>query len=121
MNSLKQWVANSSEAVNIRLGKIANTHTHTCTPVIHPQIFDYSYDSHHRPKDVSAFSAPQTHPSYSPVYTIIVKAVPGSGDDDDEDDIIEFNPEFTYPIFGEQEQIFGYKDLMINVREAANI
>jgi histone acetyltransferase 1 len=47
----------------------------------------------------------------------IVKAVPGSGDDDDEDDIIEFNPDFTYPIFGEQEQIFGYKDLMINVRK----
>lgn len=50
-----------------------------------------------------------------------MKAVPGSGDDDDEDDIIEFNPEFTYPIFGEQEQIFGYKDLMINVREEANL
>ncbi|KAG9061586.1 histone acetyltransferase 1 [Linnemannia hyalina] len=65
MNLLKQWVANSSEAVNIRL------------------------------------------------------AVPGSGDDDDEDDIIEFNPEFTYPIFGEQEQIFGYKDLMINLEFAS--
>ncbi|KAG0380175.1 histone acetyltransferase 1 [Mortierella sp. AD032] len=69
MNSLKQWVANSSEAVNIRL----------------------------------------------------VKAVPGGGSDDDDEgeDIIEFNPVFTYPIFGEQEQIFGYKDLMINLEFAS--
>ncbi len=45
----------------------------------------------------------------------LVKAPPGSNGDDEEEDIIEFNPVFTYPIFGEQEQIFGYKDLIINV------
>ncbi|GME84204.1 unnamed protein product [Ambrosiozyma monospora] len=28
---------------------------------------------------------------------------------------LTFNPEFTYPIFGEAEQIFGYKDLRINL------
>ena len=28
---------------------------------------------------------------------------------------IEFNPAFTYPIFGEQEKIFGYKGLDIQV------
>ena len=26
-----------------------------------------------------------------------------------------FNPTFTYPIYGEKEVIFGYKDLKINV------
>lgn len=30
----------------------------------------------------------------------------------------EFNPEFTYPIFGEQEVAFGYKDLAIQVCES---
>ncbi|KAI8361060.1 histone acetyltransferase type B catalytic subunit [Mortierella sp. GBAus27b] len=63
MNSLKQWVANSNEAVVIRLVK---------TP---------------------------------------------SGSDDDEDE--RFNPAFTYPMFGEQEQIFGYKDLTINLEFAS--
>jgi histone acetyltransferase 1 len=45
----------------------------------------------------------------------LVKAGPGSAEDDDEQDIVEFNPSFTYPIFGENEQIFGYKGLFINV------
>lgn len=27
-----------------------------------------------------------------------------------------FNPEFTYPIFGDKEKIFGYKGLDIQVR-----
>ncbi|KAG0324593.1 histone acetyltransferase 1 [Dissophora globulifera] len=67
MNALKQWVTNSSEAINIRL----------------------------------------------------VKAAPGTGDDEDEQDIIEFNPVFTYPMFGEQEQIFGYKDLAVNLEFAS--
>ncbi|KAF9967063.1 histone acetyltransferase 1 [Mortierella alpina] len=67
MNALKQWVTNSTEAVNIRL----------------------------------------------------VKAPPGSNGDDEEEDIIEFNPVFTYPVFGEQEQIFGYKDLIINLEFAS--
>ncbi|KAF8931192.1 acyl-CoA N-acyltransferase [Dissophora ornata] len=67
MNSLKQWVTNSSEAVNIRL----------------------------------------------------VKAAPGSGDDEEDQDIIEFNPVFTYSMFGEQEQIFGYKDLVVNLEFAS--
>ncbi|KAM0665408.1 hypothetical protein ACQRIT_006263 [Beauveria bassiana] len=31
-----------------------------------------------------------------------------------------FNPSFTYPIFGEDEKIFGYKDLKINLRYRAN-
>jgi histone acetyltransferase 1 len=34
---------------------------------------------------------------------------------------VEFNPEFTYPIFGEQEIAFGYKDLAIQVRESSNL
>ncbi|KAF9194830.1 histone acetyltransferase 1 [Haplosporangium sp. Z 767] len=67
MNALKQWVTNSSEAVNIRL----------------------------------------------------VRAAPGNGDEEEDDDIIEFNPAFTYPIFGEQEQIYGYKDLAINLEFAS--
>ncbi|KAI1316151.1 histone acetyltransferase 1 [Mortierella claussenii] len=67
MNSLKQWVTSSSEAVNIRL----------------------------------------------------VKAVPGAVDEEADEDIVEFNPAFTYPIFGEQEQIFGYKDLFINLEFAS--
>ncbi|KAH6671554.1 histone acetyltransferase type B catalytic subunit [Plectosphaerella plurivora] len=30
--------------------------------------------------------------------------------------IASFNPKFTYPIFGEEERIFGYKGLKINLR-----
>ncbi|XXG96737.1 hypothetical protein Hte_003028 [Hypoxylon texense] len=30
--------------------------------------------------------------------------------------ITSFNPRFTYPIFGEEEQIFGYKGLKINLK-----
>ncbi|KAF8976442.1 histone acetyltransferase 1 [Entomortierella lignicola] len=67
MNSLKQWVTNSSDAVNIRL----------------------------------------------------VRAVPSNGDEEEDEDITEFNPVYTYPIFGEQEQIFGYKDLIINLEFAS--
>ncbi|KAF9983168.1 histone acetyltransferase 1 [Modicella reniformis] len=48
-----------------------------------------------------------------------IKAAPGTGDDEDEQDIIEFNPLYTYPMFGEQEQIFGYKDLVINLEFAS--
>lgn len=32
----------------------------------------------------------------------------------------EFNPEFTYPIFGDEESIFGYRDLEINLSFAAH-
>jgi histone acetyltransferase 1 len=32
----------------------------------------------------------------------------------------KFHPEFTYPIFGEAEQIFGYKDLQIDLKFAAH-
>ena len=32
----------------------------------------------------------------------------------------EFHPKFTYPIFGEEERIFGYKGLEIDVRFAAH-
>lgn len=31
-----------------------------------------------------------------------------------------FYPKFTYPIFGDEEKIFGYKDLKINLRFRAN-
>lgn len=31
-----------------------------------------------------------------------------------------FHPAFTYPIFGEEEQIFGYKGLIIRLRFAAH-
>ena len=31
-----------------------------------------------------------------------------------------FNPQFTYPIFGDEERIFGYKDLDIHLRYAAH-
>ncbi|CRK30546.1 hypothetical protein BN1708_005187 [Verticillium longisporum] len=34
--------------------------------------------------------------------------------------IATFNPRFTYPIFGNEEQIFGYKGLKINLRYSAN-
>ncbi|KAM5351371.1 hypothetical protein ACJ41O_004094 [Fusarium nematophilum] len=34
--------------------------------------------------------------------------------------IATFNPKFTYPIFGEDEQIFGYKDLKVSLRYRAN-
>lgn len=34
--------------------------------------------------------------------------------------VIEFQPQFTYPIFGEAESIFGYKDLEIGLRFAAH-
>ena len=30
--------------------------------------------------------------------------------------LYSFHPKFTYPIFGDEEQIFGYKDLKINLR-----
>ncbi|KAG0337426.1 histone acetyltransferase 1 [Podila horticola] len=49
----------------------------------------------------------------------LVKAGPGNAEDDDEQDIVEFNPSFTYPIFGENEQIFGYKGLFINLEFAS--
>lgn len=31
-----------------------------------------------------------------------------------------FHPQFTYPIFGDDEQIFGYKGLIIRLRFAAH-
>ncbi|OMJ21453.1 Histone acetyltransferase type B catalytic subunit [Smittium culicis] len=31
-------------------------------------------------------------------------------------DIVEFNPDFTYTIYGDLERIFGYKNLEISVR-----
>lgn len=30
---------------------------------------------------------------------------------------IEFKPTFTYPIYGDAETIYGFKDLQINVRK----
>lgn len=34
--------------------------------------------------------------------------------------VAKFNPQFTYPIFGEAESIFGYKDLEIGLRYTAH-
>jgi len=34
--------------------------------------------------------------------------------------LTSFHPKFTYPIFGEQEQIFGYQKLKINLRYNAS-
>jgi histone acetyltransferase 1 len=34
--------------------------------------------------------------------------------------IAAFNPSFTHSFFGEDEQIFGYKDLKVNLRYRAN-
>jgi histone acetyltransferase 1 len=34
--------------------------------------------------------------------------------------VATFYPKFTYPIFGEEEKIFGYKGLKINLRYRAN-
>lgn len=34
--------------------------------------------------------------------------------------IATFNPKFTYSIFGEQEKIFGYKNLKLSLRYRAN-
>jgi hypothetical protein len=34
--------------------------------------------------------------------------------------ISSFNPQFTYPIFGEEERIFGYQGLRISIRFAAH-
>lgn len=31
-----------------------------------------------------------------------------------------FNPQFSYPIFGEEERIFGYQGLRISIRFAAH-
>jgi histone acetyltransferase 1 len=33
--------------------------------------------------------------------------------------IATFHPKFTYPIFGDDETIFGYKDLKVNLRYRA--
>jgi len=41
---------------------------------------------------------------------------PGS---DGKASLYEFHPKFTYPIFGEAEQIFGYKDLKIDIKFSA--
>ena len=34
--------------------------------------------------------------------------------------ISTFHPKFTYPIFGDDEKIFGYKDLKLHLRYRAN-
>jgi histone acetyltransferase 1 len=34
--------------------------------------------------------------------------------------VATFHPRFTYPIFGEEEQIFGYQDLSVHLRFAAH-
>lgn len=44
-----------------------------------------------------------------------VQAAPGSPRT-----ISSFHPQFTYPIFGEEERIFGYQSLKLNLRFAAH-
>lgn len=43
--------------------------------------------------------------------------VPG---DEKPKDLVKFHPKFTYPIFGENETIYGYKGLKIHLRFAAH-
>ncbi|KAF9586269.1 histone acetyltransferase 1 [Lunasporangiospora selenospora] len=57
--------------------------------------------------------------SHSSTKFSTVKEPSGSYEDEEDDDIIEFNPAFTYQIFGENEQIFGYKDLVVNLEFAS--
>lgn len=38
-----------------------------------------------------------------------------NGSDEEQTSVGAFTPDFTYPIFGEQEKIFGYKGLEIKV------
>ena len=40
---------------------------------------------------------------------------PSVGDGEQPTKSITFNPEFTYPIFGDHETAFGYKDLEVKV------
>ena len=40
--------------------------------------------------------------------------------DEDPITISSFHPRFTYPIFGDEERIFGYQSLKINLRFAAH-
>ncbi len=35
-------------------------------------------------------------------------------------ELVTFHPAFTYPIFGDEETIFGYQELNINIRFAAH-
>ncbi|KAJ1783258.1 histone acetyltransferase 1, partial [Coemansia sp. RSA 1938] len=55
----------------------------------------------------------------------VVQAMDSEEGDEEENeegegaDVIEFHPEFTYPIYGEHERIFGYKGLSINLNYAA--
>lgn len=42
------------------------------------------------------------------------------GDNDKPMTLSAFQPEFTYPLFGEDETIFGYKNLSIKLRFAAH-
>lgn len=46
--------------------------------------------------------------------------VPGSGPGAKPTDLVIFSPKFTYPVFGENETIYGYKDLQMRLRFAAH-
>jgi histone acetyltransferase 1 len=48
----------------------------------------------------------------------IVEPQKGDANSDEPVKSITFNPEFTYPIFGEHETAFGYQDLSIKVRRS---
>ena len=39
--------------------------------------------------------------------------------DDDQAKVAEFSPAFVYPIFGQEETIFGYRDLEIHVESSS--
>ncbi|KAF8466625.1 acyl-CoA N-acyltransferase [Kalaharituber pfeilii] len=46
--------------------------------------------------------------------------VPGADSGSTPQDLVTFSPKFTYPIFGENEAIYGYKGLKIRLRFAAH-
>lgn len=49
----------------------------------------------------------------------LVQPQKGNEDSTEPTTAVSFNPDFTYPIFGDHEQIFGYKDLSINLKYAS--
>ncbi|CAG8751996.1 11717_t:CDS:2, partial [Dentiscutata erythropus] len=49
-----------------------------------------------------------------------VQPLSESDNEHDETKVLEFSPEFTYPIFGDKEQIFGYKNLSIKLYYASS-
>ncbi|RYO84298.1 hypothetical protein DL764_009353 [Monosporascus ibericus] len=51
---------------------------------------------------------------------LTISLVEPSIDDDSLNKIASFHPKFTYPLFGDEERIFGYKGLKINLQYTAS-